>query len=267
MNLVDDARVDDRAAVTLAVEKKTATITIANPRKLNALTPTMLQQLERAIGEVSASEVRVVVVRAADARAFCVGADISAFAELTPTQMWREWTARGHRVFQTLAQLHQPTIAVMHGHAFGGGLELALACDFRVLVDDARIALPEVGLGTVPGWGGTERLTELIERARAKEVVMTQRQLDAATAERWGAVTRTCPSEQLDATVDELLEQLLAGAPLAVELAKQLIDAAANGAPGGALEPLAGGLTATTDDLREGITAFHERRPADFNGR
>jgi enoyl-CoA hydratase/carnithine racemase len=123
-----------------------------------------------------------------------------------------------------------------------------------------------VGLGTIPGWGGTGRLTELVGRARAKEVVLSRRFLDADTALAWGVVTRVAPAESLDATVDELIGQLTAGAPVAVQLAKQLIDAAADGAPSRVLEALAGGLTSATEDLREGVAAFQGRRDATFHG-
>jgi enoyl-CoA hydratase len=257
----------DEGIVRLVLDGETATIVLDRAAKLNALTPAMLDQLETVLAQVSASETRVLVVRGAPGKAFCVGADINRFAGLSATQMWREWTARGHRVFDSLARLPQPTVAVLHGHAFGGGLELALACDFRVLAADAQLGLPEVGLGTVPGWGGTERLTELVGRARAKEVILARRVLDADTASAWGLATSVAPAKTLEAAVDDLLGRLLEGAPIAVQLAKQLIDASADGAPSRILEALAGGLAATTADLTEGVAAFRERRRATFAAR
>jgi enoyl-CoA hydratase/carnithine racemase len=181
--------------------------------------------------------------------------------------MWRDWTATGHRVFDALAGLRQPTVAVLHGATFGGGFELALACDFRVVAAEARLGLPEVGLGTVPGWGGTERLTELVGRARAKDVVLSRRTLDGELAHTWGVATRVAPRAELESALDELVTQLLAGAPVAVQLAKQIIDAAAEGAPSRVLEALAGGLTSATEDLKEGIAAFQQRRDPTFTGR
>jgi enoyl-CoA hydratase/carnithine racemase len=178
--------------------------------------------------------------------------------------MWRDWIATGHRAFDALARLRQPSIAVIDGLAFGGGLELALACDFRVIAAEAKIALPETGLGTVPGWGGTERATELVGRARAKELVLTRRQLTGDEAVSWGLATSVAPKAELDDTVDRLSGELLAGAPLAMQLGKQLIDAAADGAPSRVLEALAGGLAAATDDLAEGVAAFRDKRPAQF---
>jgi enoyl-CoA hydratase len=241
-----------------------ATVTIDRAAKLNALTPEMLDELGAALEQLAGSDARVVVIAAAPARAFCVGADIDRFAGLTPQQMWAVWTRRGHRVFETLARLPQPTIAAIGGHAFGGGLELALACDLRVLSQDARIALPETGLGTVPGWGGTERVTELAGRGRAKELVLTRRQLGAPTALEWGLVTAVAAAGGLDAAVEQLVEAILGGAPFAVQLAKQIIDAAADGAPSAVLEALAGGLTAASAELTEGVAAFRERRSPDF---
>jgi enoyl-CoA hydratase len=252
-------RVTDEAGV--------ATVLLDRPAKLNALTPEMFDALGAVLESVRRSDARVVVLRGAGEKAFCVGADINRFAPLTAVQMWRDWTATGHRVFDALAGLRQPTVAVLHGATFGGGLELALACDFRVVAAEARLGLPEVGLGTVPGWGGTERLTELVGRARAKDVVLARRTLDGELAHTWGVATRVAPRAELDSAVDELVTQLLAGAPVAVQLAKQIIDAAAEGAPSRVLEALAGGLTSATDDLKEGIAAFQQRRDATFTGR
>jgi len=253
--------------VRVRVDDDVATVLLDRPGKLNALTPEMLDALDDALVTVARSHARAVVVRGAGPKAFCVGADINLFGGLTAVQMWRDWTAHGHRVFDALATLRQPTVAVVHGPAFGGGLELALACDFRVMATEAQVGLPEVGLGTVPGWGGTERLTELIGRARAKEVVLARQFVDADTALTWGLATKIAPAASLETAVDDLVAELTAGAPVAVQLAKQLIDAAADGAPSRVLEALAGGLSSATEDLREGITAFQLRRDPTFRGR
>jgi enoyl-CoA hydratase len=257
----------DSGSVGVTHEGAVATILLDRPAKLNALTPEMLDELGDALASVARSEARVVVLRGAGEKAFCVGADINRFAPLTAVQMWRDWTATGHRVFDALAGLRQPTVAVLHGATFGGGLELALACDFRVVAAEAQLGLPEVGLGTVPGWGGTERLTELVGRARAKEVVLARHVLFGELAYAWGVATASAPRLDLETAVDELVGRLLGGAPVAVALAKQLIDAAAEGAPSRVLESLAGGLTSATDDLSEGIAAFQQRRDPIFTGR
>jgi enoyl-CoA hydratase len=253
--------------VRLRIDEHVATLTLDRAAKRNALTPEMLRELDGHLIALGADpSVRVVIVRGAGDRAFCAGADIDRFAALSPVDMWRSWTALGLAVFDRLAALPQPVIAVVHGNAFGGGLELALAADFRLLAESAQVGLPEAGLGTVPGWGGTERLVELVGRTRAKDMILARTIVDGPTALDWGLASRVAPATALDAAVDDLATALSAGAPVAVQVAKQLIDAAADGAPSRVLEPLAGALTATTTDLVEGVAAFRARRPAAFQG-
>lgn len=253
-------------SIDVSLRDDVATITVSRPEKLNALTPEMLDQLGEATETVRASSARAVVVRGEGGKAFCVGADINRFAGLSAVQML-DWTARGHRVFDALAALPQPSVAVLHGSAFGGGLELALACDLRVMSTQAKLGLPEVGLGTVPGWGGTERLTELVGRARAKEIVLARRLLDADTALSWGVVTATAAPGDLDTVVADLVGRLTSSAPVAVALAKTIIDAAADGAPSRVLERLAGAVTSSTDDLAAGIAGFRAHATPAFTGR
>jgi enoyl-CoA hydratase len=261
---VNDSTADGTVDFTLA--GTTAVITINREKKLNALTPEMLRALLDAVTAAARSGARAVVLRAAGTRAFCAGADIGRFADLSPLDMWRDWTVRGHQAFDAIASLPQPTVAVIHGDAFGGGLELALAADFRVVADHARLGLPETGLGTVPGWGGTQRLTTLIGPARAKLVCLARRPMSAQQAYEWGAATLVAPAAGLDDAAGDLIADLAAGSPVAVSLAKTLIDAAAAGVPARLTEPLAAALTSTTADLREGITAFREKRPTRFTG-
>lgn len=233
-----------------------ATITIDRPKKLNALSLEMVDELHTRIRAANESSARVVVLRSAGERAFCVGADIGQFAEFSPQQMWQRWIAEGHRVFDALAGLRQPTIAMIDGVAVGGGLELALACDLRVASSNARFGLPETGIGTVPGWGGSHRLTAAIGAARAKEVVFTRRQIDADTALSWGLLNAVAEQANLESVTDALVADILGGAPLAVQASKQIIDAAAAGAPAAIVEALASGFTASSDDFATGVTAF-----------
>jgi len=240
-----------------------ATITINRPEKLNALDPGMLSALEAFLGEIDDDpELRVVILTGSGERAFCVGADINAWATLDPLDMWRRWIRHGHRVFDRLARLRQPTIAALNGHAFGGGLELALACDLRLAATGAEVAMPEVKIGTVPGWAGTSRLPALIGPARAKQMIFTGARLTAHEAERWGLVNEVVAAADLLPRVRALANEIARNAPLAVQLAKQAID-------GGlaALEAVAGALAASSADGREGVAAFQEKRPPIFHGR
>lgn len=256
-----------RATWSLDETGQVASILVDRAAKLNAFTPTMMADLERVVAEVEASAARVALVRTAGEKVFCVGADITQFSQLTSVQMWRDWIGQGHRTFNALAALRCPTIAVIDGLAFGGGLELALACDLRIAVDGARFALPETGLGTVPGWGGAGRLPHLIGAARAKEMIFARHQIEADRALDWGLVNAVTPKEQLEETVQQWVSDVTSSAPVANALAKQLITASLEGASPHLIEGLAGGLSLATDDLREGVAAFRDKRDPEFTGR
>lgn len=254
--------------IQLALDGAVATVTLNRPDKLNAIDPEMLAGLETALAQVEDDRAaRVVLLMGAGDRAFCVGADINAWAALEPLDMWRRWIRDGHRVFDRLARLRQPVIAVLNGYTFGGGLELALAADLRLAAEGVELAMPEVTIGTVPGWGGTQRLPALIGPARAKQMILTGSRVDAHTAERWGLVNDVVPREALMDAAYALAQEIAQNAPLSVQMAKQLIDGATGSGASVTLEALAGGLAASTDDGREGIAAFRERRPAQFSGR
>lgn len=244
-----------------------ATLTIDRPQKLNALGLELMADLESALNKVEGSNARVLVLRTAGDRAFCVGADIAQFSGFTPVQMWNRWIKEGHKVFRQLANLTQPTIAVIDGPALGGGLELALACDFRVAANTARLGLPEVGIGTIPGWGGTERLTKLVGEGRAKELILTGRQITAETAVAWGLVSEAVDTSALEESVGKLIADLLKGAPVAQQTAKQLIHAASQGVDSALLEAIASGFTTGTRDFAAGMSSFKEKKRAIFTGK
>jgi enoyl-CoA hydratase len=253
--------------VLFSLEGPVATITLNRPEKLNALDPPMLAQLEQACQVLERdTTVRVVLLTGAGARAFSAGADITAWSSLQPLEMWRWWVRDGQRVFIRVARLPQPVIAVLNGVAFGGGLELALAADLRIAAEHAQLALPETGIGTVPGWGGTQRLPALIGAARAKEMMFTGRRVDAATAERWGLVNAVEPGTNAMEHAANLAQQIAARAPLAIQMTKQLVDGAQGDAVTMTLEALAGALASSTEDGHEGVAAFRERRQPRFTG-
>jgi enoyl-CoA hydratase len=258
---------DGSTKILLEVGGPMATITLNRPEKLNAIDPEMLARLEDTCARLERErDVRVVLLTGAGERAFSVGADINAWSSLDPLQMWRWWVRDGHRVFARIARLRQPVIAALNGYTFGGGLELALAADLRVAAEGIELAFPEVKLGTVPGWGGTQRLPALIGASRAKRMILTGNRVAAATAERWGLIDEVAPHERLMVRAQELAHEIAANAPVAVQMAKSLIDGAGGGANGATLEGLADALAATTSDGREGVAAFRERRAPHFTG-
>jgi enoyl-CoA hydratase/carnithine racemase len=248
--------------VRLTPEGAIATLTLDRPAKLNALGPDMLVELERHLSTIDRdSEIRVVIFTGAGHRAFCVGADINAWSALAPLDMWRVWIREGHRILDRLAGLRQPTIAAINGYAFGGGLELALAADIRIAAEPATFAMPEVAIGTLPGWAGTRRLPETIGAARAKQMIFSGARIDAPTAERWGLVNEVVPADALMSRARALADEIAANAPLSVQLAKAAVDAT-----GIALEGVAGALAAGSEDGREGVAAFREKRAPRFTG-
>jgi enoyl-CoA hydratase len=253
--------------VLLTTDGYVATITLDRPAKLNALTPEMLDQLEAALASVDAdTTVRVVILASSGDRVFCAGADIKRFSVLNGAQMWASWTRRGHQVFDRLAGVRQPTIAAIDGDAYGGGFELAMACDLRILDATASLGLTEVGLGTVPGWGGTQRLPQLVGPARAKYALFTGAPVLADDALAWGLVNELAPRADVLEAARRLATFIATRAPVAVQLAKQAVDLA--GTPGGgqAIEGMAAATSAGVEDFAEGLSAFLTRRNPEFTG-
>ena len=244
-----------------------ARIRLNRPEKLHALDEEMLAGLADAVSAIDASkEIRVVLLGATGERAFSVGADILAWTSLEPLDMWRRWIREGHRLFNHIAGLRQPVIAMLNGYTLGGGLELALAADIRLAAETAQLGQPEVGIATIPGWGGTQRLPALIGAGRAKQMIFSGQSITAAQAERWGLVNETLPADKLEARAAELAEQIAANAPIAVQLAKQAIDGGGGADLATTLEGIAGALTAHTNDAAEGLASFREKRPPRFSG-
>jgi 2-oxoglutaroyl-CoA hydrolase len=240
------------------------TITLDTPGKLNRVPLAARDQLGHLFAELGVDDgVRFVVLTGAG-EAFTAGGDIAAFLEAEPEQLSRlAWNVAAPE------RCPKPVIAKLRGYCLGVGLELALACDFRIAADDVQLGLPEVGLGMIPGSGGTQRLARLIGVGRAKDVVMRRRRIGADDALAWGLVGEIVGPDELDAAVDRVLGELAELSPLALRLAKRVLNHVYD-APlsiGLELEGLAYGLLRSTHDFREGVEAFGEKRPPKFEGR
>jgi enoyl-CoA hydratase len=243
------------------------TLTLNRPDKLNAIDGAMLDALGEALTQIERTpELRAVILTGAG-RAFSAGADIKEWTALSPLEFGRSWGLRGHALFDRLAALPPPVLAAINGIAFGGGLELALCADIRIASSEARLGLPEVTIAALPGWGGTQRLPRLVGAGRAKQMILTGQPIDAAGAESWGLVSEVVAPETLLARARELAAQIAANAPLSVQAAKRLVDAALPVTPAATLESHAGALCGSTEDAREGRASFLERRPPRYQGR
>jgi 2-oxoglutaroyl-CoA hydrolase len=245
-------------------ERGVATVTLDDPAKMNRVPLTARGQLAHLFAETAEDDaVRFVVLTGAGEN-FTAGGDIAAFMTATPEHLSRlAWNVAAPERFP------KPVIARMRGYCLGVGLELALACDFRVAAEDVQLGLPEVGLGMIPGSGGTQRLARLVGLGRAKDVVMRRRRITAKEALAWGLVSEIVPTEELDAAVDRVIADLEQLSPLALRTAKRVLNHVYD-APlsiGLELEGLAYGLLRSTHDFREGVEAFGEKRPPNFEGR
>jgi 2-oxoglutaroyl-CoA hydrolase len=241
-----------------------ATITLDVPGKLNRVSMAARDELGRVFDELDRDEEIRAVVLTGEGGTFTAGGDVGGFLEAEP-----ETLSRLARNVAAPERSPKPVIAKLRGYAFGVGLELALACDFRVASDDVELALPEIKLGMIPGSGGTQRLARLIGLGRAKDVILRGRRIPAEEALTLGLVTEIAPPDELDAAVDRLLEELSALSPLALATAKRILNHAYDGplALGLELEGLAYGLLRSTHDFREGVEAFLEKRPPRFEAR
>jgi enoyl-CoA hydratase len=254
--------------VLLRIDGAIATVTLNRPEKLNALTPEMIEALADAAARIDADAgIRCAILTAAGDKAFCVGADINAWAALEPLDMWRRWVRRGHQVFDQWARLRVPVIAAINGHAFGGGLELAAVADIRLATAGATFGLPEATIATCPGWSGTQRLAALIGASRVKYLALTGARIDAQEAWRIGVVHERIEAEEVLTRAQRLAIDICKLAPVSVQLVKQIIDAGQGEGLASTLEAMAGAIAATTADAREGIASFRAKRAPDFQGK
>jgi 2-oxoglutaroyl-CoA hydrolase len=242
-----------------------ATITLDVPEKLNRVSMPARDQLAQLFDEFGSDEsVRAIVLTGAGEKAFSAGGDIAGFLERSPEQL-----SRLARNVAAPERCPKPVIAKLRGYAFGVGLELALACDFRIAADDVELALPEVTIGMIPGSGGTQRLARMIGLGRAKDLVLRGRRVGAAEALAIGLLTEVVAPDELDAAVTSLVDELRELSPLALAMAKRVLNHAYDGPLGLGLEVegLAYGLLRSTADFREGVESFGEKRRPRFQGR
>ena len=252
-----------------AIHEGIATITINRPDKLNALNDQVITELGDAAGRIATEpEIRAAIVTGSGAKAFVAGADISELAACDAGQA-ATLSQKGSRVFRRLEQAGKPVVAAVNGFALGGGCELAMACHVRIASEAARFGQPEVKLGIIPGYGGTIRLTRLVGRGRALELLTTGAMIDAAEALRIGLVNRVVPAERLLPDCVALLQVMLANGPRAVAGCLEMVDAQESLSldEALALESRRFGELAGSADFREGTAAFLAKRKADFQGR
>ena len=244
-------------------------VTVDRPKVLNALNAQTVDELRRTFNDARDDDsVKCIILTGAGEKAFVAGADINELAQMTPIT-GKQVAERGQRVFSSIERCPKPVIAAINGFALGGGCELALACHIRIASEKAQLGLPEVTLGIIPGYGGTQRMARLLGKGKALELILTGDRIGAADAERIGLVNRVVPADQLMPVCEELARKIMARGPLAVRAA---IEAVMSGSEmpfeeGQFLEATLFGLLASTEDMKEGMQAFLEKRAANFQGR
>jgi enoyl-CoA hydratase len=250
------------------IDNHTLVITINRPDKLNALNATVMDELDKAITDACTNpEVRSIIITGAGPKAFVAGADIAAFVGLSPEQ-GKALAKKGQDIFKKIEDCPKPVVAAVNGFALGGGCELAMACHFRLASENAKFGQPEVNLGLIPGYGGTQRLVQLAGKGKAMELLMTAHLMDANGALQCGLVNHVTTAETLLERTKDILQIIHTKAPLAVakciESANAVFDETKDGY---AVEVNAFGQCFGTDDMKEGTAAFLEKRKPEFKGK
>jgi enoyl-CoA hydratase len=246
-----------------------ATITLNRPEALNAFSKDVVEEVLLALENVKGDEtVRVVVLTGAGEKAFSVGADIKSMTEMTTLEA-RNLSFMGERLCYAIENLEKPVIAALNGYALGGGLEVAMSCDLRIASEAARVGQTEINIGLIPGWGGTQRLTRLVGKSRAKELVFTGKMISAGAAEQLGIVDMVVPRDRFKEAVRQFASELASKAPVAMRVAKVLINKGADiGLDSAlALEREGFAVVASSEDVKEGVSAFTEKRKPTFRGK
>jgi enoyl-CoA hydratase len=243
------------------------TVTINRPDKLNALNKDVFNDLEALLKEIESNkEIKAAILTGAGPKAFVAGADITEFAGLSAAE-GMDLARRGQQVFFKLENCSKPVVAAVNGFALGGGCELAMACHFRIASENAKFGQPEVNLGLIPGYGGTQRLAQLIGKGRALEYLMTGNMMDAQTAFQLGLVNYVVPQEELLNKAKAILEIIITKAPFAISRCITAANAVFDTANGFEVEIRAFGDCFDTEDMKEGTAAFLEKRKPHFKGK
>ena len=244
-------------------------VSVDRPKSLNALNAQTIDELQQAFDAArDDASVKGVIVTGGGEKAFVAGADINELAQMTPIT-GKATAEKGQRVFRAIEKFPKPVIAAINGFALGGGCELALACHIRIASEKAQLGLPEVTLGIIPGYGGTQRMARLLGKGKALELILTGDRIGAAEAERIGLVNKVVPADQLMTVAEEMARTIAKRGPIAVRFA---IEAVMSGSEmpfeeGQILESTLFGLLASTEDMKEGMQAFLEKRTAEFRNR
>lgn len=250
----------------MEVENGIAVVTINRPKALNALNTETVSEINELFKEIEKrKDIKVVILTGSGEKSFVAGADISEMVNLTPKQA-REMSMVAYEAFSRIENCPQVVIAAVNGFALGGGCEISMACDIRIAADNAKFGQPEVGLGILPGFGGTQRLQRLVGEGRAKELIFTCDMIDANEAYRIGLANKVVPKAELMDYCKKLAEKILSKGSLAITYAKQAINVGSQTDLASGLQFEAGvfGLSFASDDRKEGMTAFLEKRKADL---
>ncbi|ESZ10610.1 enoyl-CoA hydratase/isomerase family protein [Mesorhizobium sp. L48C026A00] len=255
---MSDPRID------LVIEGRIARLTLRRPEKLNAIDSEMIHALLQACRTIEGSDARVAILSGEGARSFCAGGDIEAWSSLDADVFSRRWLRDGHDAFDALARLTVPLIAVLNGHALGGGLELAACADLRIAEAHVKIGQPEAGLGVIPGWSGTQRASRRFGTQLVRRMALFGEVYSAKQAFALGLVDQVVATGEGGAAAEDAAARVLKRSPRATELTKMLINAAEGEESERVVEALAGAVAAKSDDLAEGLAAYRQRRPARF---
>ncbi|MER9946989.1 enoyl-CoA hydratase/isomerase family protein [Mesorhizobium sp. M0047] len=251
--------------VTFEQDGAIGTVTLRRPEKFNALDIPMLRALEAALDAAELAEGVRVVLLSGEGKGFCAGGDVEAWAQMSAADFQVHWVRYGHRVFDRLARLRQPTIAVLSGHALGGGLELAVACDFRVAETQVKLGFPETSIGVVPGWSGTQRAVRRFGAQTVRRMALGGEILLAPEALALGVVDRVVETGNAHGEARTWAEKIAERGPLATEAAKLMIAVAEGEESAAATEALASGFIAMSGDLKAGVGAFKAKHKPAFS--